>query len=92
MTRQLSVDYISQGIRCDAICPGTIYSPFVDAYIERFHRDTREQTLRELHARQPIGRMGMPEEIANLAVYLASAEAAYMSGSAVVIDGGWTAT
>jgi 2-keto-3-deoxy-L-fuconate dehydrogenase len=92
MTRQLSVDYITQRIRCNAICPGTIYSPFVEAYIERFHHDTREETIQELHARQPIGRMGTPEEIANMAVYLASDEAAYMSGSAVVIDGGWTAT
>jgi NAD(P)-dependent dehydrogenase (short-subunit alcohol dehydrogenase family) len=91
MTRQLSVDYVQQGIRCNAICPGTVYSPFVEAYVERFHRDTREQTIQELHARQPIGRMGRPEEIANLAVYLASEEASFMSGSAVVIDGGWTA-
>jgi NAD(P)-dependent dehydrogenase (short-subunit alcohol dehydrogenase family) len=91
MTRQLSVDYVKESIRCNAICPGTVYSPFVEGYVERFHKDTREQTIRELHARQPIGRMGRPEEIADLAVYLASEEAGFMTGSEVVIDGGWTA-
>ncbi|MDQ3811901.1 MAG: glucose 1-dehydrogenase [Chloroflexota bacterium] len=92
MTRQVAVDYVKEGIRCNAICPGTVYSPFVESYVERFHRDTREQTIRELHARQPIGRMGRPEEVADLAVYMASDEAAFMTGSAVVLDGGWTAT
>ncbi|MBV8715481.1 MAG: glucose 1-dehydrogenase [Chloroflexi bacterium] len=92
MTRQLAVDYVKEGIRCNAICPGTVYSPFVEGYVERFHHDTREQTIAELHARQPIGRMGRPDEIADLTVYLASDEAGFMTGSAVVIDGAWTAT
>jgi 2-keto-3-deoxy-L-fuconate dehydrogenase len=92
MTRQLAVDYVKQGIRCNAICPGTVYSPFVEGYVERFHHDTREETIKELHARQPIGRMGRPDEVADLAVYMASDEAGFMTGSAVVLDGGWTAT
>lgn len=92
MTRQVAVDYVKAGIRCNAICPGTVYSPFVEGYVERFHSDTREETIKELHARQPIGRMGRPDEVADLAVYLASDEAAFMTGSAVVLDGGWTAT
>jgi NAD(P)-dependent dehydrogenase (short-subunit alcohol dehydrogenase family) len=92
MTRELAVDYVKEGIRCNAICPGTIYSPFVEGYVERFHHDTREETIAELHARQPIGRMGRPDEVADLAVYLASDEAGFMTGSGVVIDGGWTAT
>jgi NAD(P)-dependent dehydrogenase (short-subunit alcohol dehydrogenase family) len=92
MTKELAIDYVKQGIRCNAICPGTVFSPFVEGYVERFHHDTREQTIAELHARQPIGRMGRPDEIADLAVYLASDEAGFMTGSAVVIDGGWTAT
>jgi NAD(P)-dependent dehydrogenase (short-subunit alcohol dehydrogenase family) len=92
MTRQLAVDYVRAGIRCNAICPGTVYSPFVEGYVERFHHDAREQTIADLHARQPIGRMGRPEEIADLAIYLASDEASFMTGSAVNIDGGWTAT
>ncbi len=91
MTKQLAVDYVKEGIRCNAICPGTVYSPFVEGYVERFHKDTKEQTIRELHARQPIGRMGRPEEIADLAVFLASDEAGFMTGSEVAIDGGWTA-
>jgi NAD(P)-dependent dehydrogenase (short-subunit alcohol dehydrogenase family) len=91
MTRQLAIDYVKTGIRCNAICPGTIFSPFVEGYIERFHHDTREETIAELHARQPIGRMGRPDEVADLAVYLASDEAGFMTGSAVTIDGGWTA-
>ena len=92
MTKQLAVDYVKEGIRCNAICPGTVFSPFVESYVERFHSDTREETIRELHARQPIGRMGRPEEVADLAVYLAADEAGFMTGSAVVLDGGWTAT
>jgi 2-keto-3-deoxy-L-fuconate dehydrogenase len=91
MTRQVAVDYVKQAIRCNAICPGTVYSPFVAGYVERFHSDTREETIKELHARQPIGRMGRPDEVADLAVYMASAEAGFMTGSAVVLDGGWTA-
>jgi 2-keto-3-deoxy-L-fuconate dehydrogenase len=92
MTRQLAVDYVKQGIRCNAICPGTVFSPFVEGYVERFHSDTKEETIKELHARQPIGRMGRPDEIADLAVYLASDESGFMTGSVVTIDGGWTAT
>jgi 2-keto-3-deoxy-L-fuconate dehydrogenase len=92
MTKQLAVDYVKERIRCNAICPGTVYSPFVEGYVERFHSDTREQTIQELHARQPVGRMGRPDEVADLAVYLASDESSFMTGSAVVLDGGWTAT
>jgi NAD(P)-dependent dehydrogenase (short-subunit alcohol dehydrogenase family) len=92
MTKELAIDYVKQGIRCNAICPGTVFSPFVEGYVERFHHDTKEQTIAELHARQPIGRMGRPDEIADLAVYLASDESGFMTGSTVVIDGGWTAT
>lgn len=91
MTKQMAIDYARRGIRCNAICPGTISTPFVEDYLERFHRDTREETLVQLHARHPLGRMGQPDEIADLAVYLASDQARFMTGSAVVIDGGLTA-
>jgi 2-keto-3-deoxy-L-fuconate dehydrogenase len=92
MTRQVAVDYVKQGIRCNAICPGTVYSPFVEGYVRRFHSDTHDETIQELHARQPLGRMGRPDEVADMVIYMASDEAGFMTGSAVVLDGGWTAT
>jgi NAD(P)-dependent dehydrogenase (short-subunit alcohol dehydrogenase family) len=91
MTRQMAIDYVNTGIRCNAICPGTVYSPFVEGYLERFHKDNKDEMVQQLHARQPMGRMGRPDEIADMAAYLASDEAAFMTGSGVVIDGGLTA-
>lgn len=91
LSKSIAVDYAGTGLRCNCICPGTIYSPFVDAYLDRFHKETKEQTIGELHARQPVGRMGRPDEVADLAVYLASDAAEFMTGSDVVIDGGLTA-
>jgi NAD(P)-dependent dehydrogenase (short-subunit alcohol dehydrogenase family) len=90
MTRQLAVDYPTQ-IRVNCICPGTVDSPFVEGYLEKYHKHEKEQVRLELNARQPIGRLGKPEEIANLALYLASDEAGFVNGSVVSIDGGWTA-
>ena len=89
MTRQMAVDYPAQ-IRVNAIAPGTVDTPFVEAYLERFHKHEKEKTRLELNARQPIGRLGRPEEVADLAVYIASPAAAFMTGSVVTIDGGWT--
>ncbi len=91
LSKSIAVDYAGTGLRCNCICPGTIYSPFVEAYLDRFHKETKEQTVGELHARQPVGRMGRPDEVADLAVYLASDAAEFMTGSEVVIDGGLTA-
>jgi 2-keto-3-deoxy-L-fuconate dehydrogenase len=91
MTQSTAVDYVDQGIRCNCICPGTVETPFVDAYLQRYHAGEVEETRKQLHARQPIGRMGRPEEIAPLALYLASDEAAYVTGAQMVIDGGLTA-
>ncbi len=91
LSKSLAVDYAGTGLRCNCICPGTIYSPFVETYLDRFHADTKEETVTELHARQPVGRMGRPDEVADLAVYLASDASAFMTGSAVTIDGGLTA-
>ncbi len=89
MTRQLAVDYPLE-IRANCICPGTVETPFVEGYLRKFHAGEEEQTRAELHKRQPVGRMGKPEEIAALALYLASHEADFMQGSIVNIDGGWT--
>ncbi len=89
MTRQLAVDYPTE-IRVNCICPGTVETPFVEGYLKKFHAGEEEQTRAELHKRQPVGRMGKPEEIASLALYLSSREADFMQGAVVNIDGGWT--
>jgi len=68
-----------------------VQTPFVEGYLEKFHKDTKEETRAELRARQPVGRLGRPEEVASLVRYLASDEAAFVTGSLVTIDGGWTA-
>ena len=87
LTKAIAVDYIKQGIRCNAICPGTVQSPSLDARIEA--QGGTEEIRREFIARQPLGRLGRPEEIANLAVYLASDESSFTTGQIHVIDGGW---
>lgn len=91
LTRSIAVDFVQQGIRCNAICPGTVHSPFVEGYLQRNFPGREDEVRQTLHARQPIGRMGRPDEIASAALYLASEEAAFVTGSALVIDGGWTA-
>ena len=90
MTRQLAVDYPTE-IRANCICPGTVETPFVEGYLKKFHTGEEDKTRAELHQRQPVGRMGKPDEIAGLALYMASHEANFMHGSVVNIDGGWTA-
>jgi 2-keto-3-deoxy-L-fuconate dehydrogenase len=91
LTRSIAIDFANQNIRCNAICPGTVYTPFVEGYLERNYADQKAEMLAQLHARQPIGRMGNPDEIAHAALYLASEEAAFVTGSMLTIDGGWTA-
>jgi 2-keto-3-deoxy-L-fuconate dehydrogenase len=90
MTRQLAVEY-PKTLRVNAICPGTVETPFVEGYLEKFHKHNKEETRAELRARQPVGRLGRPEEIASAVRYLASDEAAFVSGTMFTIDGGWTA-
>ena len=90
LTRQLAVDYPTE-FRVNCICPGTVDSPFVDQYLEKYHKHEKETVREQLNQRQPIGRLGKPTEIAHLALYLASEEAAFTTGSIVTIDGGWTA-
>ncbi|HBY64529.1 MAG TPA: short-chain dehydrogenase [Solibacterales bacterium] len=90
MTRQLAVDYPTQ-FRVNCICPGTVDTPFVEGYLEKYHKHEKDKVRAELNARQPIGRLGRPEEIASLALYLCSAEAGFVNGSVITIDGGWTA-
>jgi 2-keto-3-deoxy-L-fuconate dehydrogenase len=90
MTRQLAVDYPTE-FRVNCIAPGTVDTPFVESYLEKYHRHEKEKVRAELNQRQPIGRLAKPEEIADLAVYISSPAAAFMNGSVVTIDGGWTA-
>jgi NAD(P)-dependent dehydrogenase (short-subunit alcohol dehydrogenase family) len=90
MTKQLAVDYPTE-LRSNCIAPGTVESPFVEGYLDKYHSHEKEKVRAELHERQPLGRMGRPDEIAQLALYICSPAAAFMSGSVVTIDGGWTA-
>ena len=87
LTKSIAADFIGKGIRANAICPGTVESPSLDQRL----RDTGdyEAAKKAFIARQPIGRIGKPEEIAALVVYLASDESSYTTGVAHVIDGGW---
>ncbi len=86
LTRALAVDHVADGIRVNVVCPGTIDSPWVRRLVE----DVGE-SLDALRARQPIGRLGTPEEVAEAILYLASDAAAFMTGSGLVLDGGLTA-
>jgi 2-keto-3-deoxy-L-fuconate dehydrogenase len=90
MTRQLAVEY-PKTLRVNAVCPGTVQTPFVEGYLEKFHKDNKEEMRAELRARQPVGRLGRPEEVAAAVRYLASDEAAFVTGSLLTLDGGWTA-
>jgi 2-keto-3-deoxy-L-fuconate dehydrogenase len=90
LTKAIAADFITRGIRCNAICPGTVESPSLEARLRA--TGDYEAARKAFIARQPIGRIGRPEEIAALVVYLASDESAYTTGVAHVIDGGWTLT
>lgn len=90
MTRQLAVEYPKE-LRANCIAPGTVDSPFVEGYLEKYHSHEKERVRAELNERQPLGRLGRPEEIARLALYICSPAADFMNGSVVAIDGGWTA-
>jgi 2-keto-3-deoxy-L-fuconate dehydrogenase len=86
MTRALAVDHVADGVRVNAVCPGTVDSPWVRRLVEEVG-----ESLDALRARQPMGRLGKPQEIAEAVAYLASDDAAFVTGTAFVIDGGLTA-
>ena len=86
LTRALAIDHVADRVRVNAVCPGTVDSPWVRRLVE----DVGE-SLDTLRARQPMGRLGTPEEIADAVLYLASDQAAFVTGTAFVIDGGLTA-
>jgi 2-keto-3-deoxy-L-fuconate dehydrogenase len=90
LTRSVAADFVTKGIRCNAICPGTVETPSLDG---RMRAQGDYETARAAFiARQPIGRIGQPEEVAELIVYLASDAAGFMTGSILTIDGGWSNT
>jgi 2-keto-3-deoxy-L-fuconate dehydrogenase len=92
LTKSVAADFVTTGVRCNAICPGTIESPSLKQRIEAQARESGQdvdQVARAFAARQPMGRLGKPEEIAALAVYLASDDSAFTTGATHVIDGGW---
>ncbi len=88
LTKSVAVDYVKQGVRCNAICPGTVQTPSLDERISGLGggADARQFFLQ----RQPTGRFGSADEVAALAVYLASDEAAFTTGTVNIIDGGWS--
>ena len=93
LTKSVAADFVGQGIRCNAICPGTVMSPSLQERITA-QAQASGQSLAQVEAgfveRQPMGRLGRAEEIAALAVYLASDESSFTTGTAQVIDGGWS--
>jgi 2-keto-3-deoxy-L-fuconate dehydrogenase len=90
LTKSVAADFITQGIRCHAICPGTVDSPSLEQRMRA--KGDIEAARAAFVARQPMGRIGKPEEIAALVVYLASEESSYSTGTVHVIDGGWSNT
>ena len=91
MTRAIAVDYMKRGIRCNCICPARIHTPFVDGYLAANYPGREAEMMKTLSEYQPIGRMGQPDEVASLALYLCSDESAFVTGQAYPLDGGVTA-
>src|SRR6185369_16376551 len=88
MSRQMAVEYAGR-MRVNCICPGTVETPFVEGYLDKYHSHEKEKVRAELKLRQPVGRLGRPEEIAHMVLYLCSSEAEFVTGSVLTIDGGW---
>ena len=90
MTYSIAKDYINNGIRCNCIAPGRVHTPFVDGFIRENYPGKEEEMFEKLSKTQPIGRMGSTQEIADLALFLCSDEAGFITGSNYAIDGGFT--
>ena len=88
MTMSVAIDYVKRGIRCNCICPARVQTPLVDGYLRQNYPGREAEMRRVLEQYQPIGRMCTPEEVAALALYLCSDEAAFVTGQAYPIDGG----
>ena len=88
MTYSVAKDHLHDNIRCNAILPGRIHTPFVDGFIAKNYPDNQAEIFKKLSEYQPIGRMGKPEEVAAIAVFLCSDEASFITGSPFPVDGG----
>ena len=89
LTKSIAADYVTQGIRCNAICPGTVNTPSLATRVAALGGDP-DVVWKSFVARQPMGRLGEPQEIAALAIYLASDESSFVTGAIPIIDGGWS--
>jgi 2-keto-3-deoxy-L-fuconate dehydrogenase len=88
MTRSIATDYMTKNVRCNCICPARVHTPFVDGFLAASYPGREQEMFAELSAYQPLGRMGTPEEVAHMALYLCSSEASFITGQAFPIDGG----
>jgi 2-keto-3-deoxy-L-fuconate dehydrogenase len=88
MTLSIARDYLAQNIRCNCVCPARVHTPFVDGFLARNFPGREPEVFERLSRAQPIGRMGKPEEVAALVLYLCSSEAAFVTGAVYPIDGG----
>jgi NAD(P)-dependent dehydrogenase (short-subunit alcohol dehydrogenase family) len=89
MTLSVAKDYLQDGIRCNSISPGRVHTPFVDGFLARNYPGREAEMFAQLSKTQPIGRMATPAEVAALALYLCSNEAAFITGTDYPIDGGF---
>ena len=89
MTYSIAKDYVKHGIRCNCISPARVHTPFVDGFISKNYPGQEEEIFEKLSKTQPIGRMGEPDEVANLVLYLCSDEASFITGSNYAFDGGF---
>ncbi len=88
MTRSIATDYMNKNVRCNCICPARVHTPLVDGYLRSTYPGREKEMFQQLSAYQPLGRMGTPEEVAQMALYLCSDEASFITGQAFPIDGG----
>ncbi len=88
MTYSVAKDFLEQGIRCNALLPGRVHTPFVDGFIAKNYPGREAETFEKLSKTQPIGRMGRPEEVAAAALFLCSDEASFITGTGLPVDGG----